>query len=272
MAPRAPRVAGAGGETGIGGTPVDELALLADLHRDGARQGPGGEEETRLAVTLSGLRGRGDLRIADIGCGTGASTLVLARELDARITAIDLLPAFLAVLESAAARAGLGERIHTRAGSMDSLPFGEAELDAIWAEGAIYTIGFAAGVEAWRRHLRPGGVLAVSELTWLTDTRPEPLQTHWNGAYPEVDTASAKMAVLERLGFTPLGYFPLPEGCWLDNYYRPMQRRFPAFLDRHGHSDAARALVAAEEAEIALYERHSAFVGYGFYIARRTDA
>jgi SAM-dependent methyltransferase len=251
-------------------TPTDDLALLADLHADGARQGPGGEEETRLALRLAGLEGVPDLRVADIGCGTGASTLVLARALDAWIVAVDLVPAFLAQLEEAAAQAGLGERIETLAAPMEVLPVVAEALDAIWSEGAIYCMGFAAGVAAWRPFLKPGGVLAVSELTWLTATRPAELQAHWDAEYPEVATASAKMAVLERAGFTPIGYFPLPEGCWLDGYYRPLRARFPAFLARHGHSDAAKAVVAAEEAEIALYERHREHVSYGFYIARKT--
>ncbi|HBG99582.1 MAG TPA: SAM-dependent methyltransferase [Rhodobacteraceae bacterium] len=251
---------------------MDDLQLLIDLHRDGARQGPGSDAATRLAVTLSGLRGKPGLSVADIGCGTGASTLVLADELDARLTAVDFLPEFLQVLAAAAARAGVADRITTLAASMDALPFAEAQFDAIWAEGAIYNIGFAAGAEAWRRYLKPGGVLAVSELSWLTATRPAELQAHWDAEYPEVDTAAAKMAVLERLGYTPIGYFPLPESCWLDGYYRPMQGRFAGFLDRHHRSAAARAIVAAEEAEIGLYERNRAFVSYGYYIARKTDA
>jgi len=250
---------------------MDDLELLVDLHKDAVRQGPGGDDETRLAVTLSGLK-EANLKIADIGCGSGASTLVLAKELDAHITAVDLVPEFLKKLEEAAERAGVADRITTLAQSMDALPFAEEEYDAVWAEGAIYNIGFAAGVEAWRRYLKPGGILAVSELTWLTDARPEELQAHWDSEYPEVDTASAKMAILERLGFSPIGYFVLAENCWLDNYYRPMQQRFAGFLARHGRTDAAEAIVAAEKKEISLYERHKAFFGYGYYIARKTDA
>lgn len=248
---------------------MDDLSLLIDLHREGPRQGPGGDEETGRAVALSGLKGAPRLKIADIGCGTGAATLVLARELDAEITAVDLFPAFLTGLEDAAARAGVAERIVTLSTSMEALPFVDAAFDAIWSEGAIYNMGFAAGVEAWRRFLKPGGILAVSELTWLTDRRPEELQAHWEREYSEVDTASVKISVLERLGFTPVGYFPLREHCWLDNYYRPMQQRLPGFLDRHGSSEAARAIVAAEEGEISMYERHKAFVSYGYYIARK---
>jgi len=248
---------------------VDELQLLIDLHRDSPRQGPGGDDETRLALTLAGLRGSSGLRVADIGCGIGASTLVLARELDAQITAVDFLPEFLAELEQRADRAGVAERITTVSAPMENLPFEAASFDAIWSEGAIYNMGFAAGVRAWRKLLEPGGVLAVSELTWFTDRRPEALRAHWAREYPGVDTASAKLAVLEREGFSPIGYFPLPGRCWLDNYYRPLQRRFPAFLDRHGHADAARAIVVAEEDEIALYENYSEFFGYGFYLAKK---
>jgi SAM-dependent methyltransferase len=248
---------------------LEELQLLIDLHRDSPRQGPGGDDETRLALTLAGLRGSSGLRVADIGCGTGASTLVLARELDAQITAVDFLPEFLAELEQRADRAGVAERITTVSAPMENLPFEAASFDAIWSEGAIYNMGFAAGVRAWRKLLEPGGVLAVSELTWFTDRRPEALRAHWAREYPGVDTASAKLAVLEREGFSPIGYFPLPGRCWLDNYYRPLQRRFPAFLDRHGHADAAQAIVVAEEDEIALYETYSEFFGYGFYLAKK---
>jgi len=250
---------------------MDELQLLIDLHKDGPRQGPGGDDETGLAVALSGLKGASGLKVADIGCGTGASTLVLARELDAHVTAVDFLPEFLARLEDAAETAGVSDRITTLSASMEALPVAEEAYDAIWSEGAIYNMGFATGIEAWRRFLKPGGILAVSELTWLTDQRPKELHEHWKREYPEVDTASGKIAILERLGFSPIGYFPLPECCWLDNYYRPMQQRFSGFLDRHGHSDAARAIVDAEEREISLYERYKAFISYGYYIGRKVS-
>jgi SAM-dependent methyltransferase len=249
---------------------LDELSLLVDLHREATRQGPGGDDETRLAITLSGLSGRKGLKLADIGCGTGASTLVLAQALDASVTAVDFLPEFLHDLDIAAERENLGQRIETLAASMDALPFEEQSFDGIWSEGAIYNIGFANGIKAWRRFLKPGGILAVSELTWLTQDRPAELEEHWIREYAEVDTASAKLAILERNGFSPVGYFALPKRCWLDNYYRPMQARFAAFLARNGNSEAAAAIVAAEENEIALYERHSAFVSYGYYVARRT--
>lgn len=249
----------------------DDIARLVALHIDGDRQGPGSYAVTRCALELTGLAARRDLRIADIGCGTGASSLILAGLEGARVDAVDFLAPFLDRLRDRARQTDVFSKIVTHCADMAELPLATGAYDLVWSEGAIYNIGFANGVAAFRSLLKPGGVLAVSELTWLTATRPDALNAHWNAAYPEVDTASAKMAVLEAAGYTPLGYLVLPREAWMDGYYTPLRNRFQAFLTGQGNDAAARAIVEAEEAEIALYERYSDYVSYGFYIARRTS-
>jgi SAM-dependent methyltransferase len=211
------------------------------------------------------------LRIADIGCGTGASTILLARLLaNARITAVDFLQTFLDILTQRAESAGVASRISPLACSMDDLPFADGELDIIWSEGAIYNIGFDKGVAGWKRYLKPGGLLVASEITWISVARATEIQDYWDREYPEIDTASAKIGILEKHGYSPIGYFVLPERCWLEEYYRPMQARFDDFLNRHGQSEEARAIVAAEQREIDLYERHRSQVSYGMYVARKS--
>lgn len=250
---------------------MDDLRLLIDLHRRAARQGPGGDAETLRALELANVDRAAPLRVADIGCGTGAATLVLARTLNAHVTAVDFLREFLIELESRAAEAGLGERISTLCCSMEALPFEDGAFDLLWSEGAIYDMGFERGIEAWRRFLKPGGVLVASEITWLTTERPAELDEHWQREYPEIATASERFRILEAHGYTPIGYFVLPEHCWLDNYYGPMRAGFADFLARHDRSEAAQAVVAAERHEIDLYERHRAHFGYGVYVARTPD-
>lgn len=247
---------------------MDELTLLADLHKAGLRQGPGSPDVTRRAMVLAGLDGSRPLEIADIGCGTGGASLELARMLDARITAVDFLPSFLDVLRQRAQAQGLG-RIITLEASMDALPFTDASFDVIWSEGAVYNMGFEAGASAWKRFLKPGGKLVLSEITWTTAARPQTITDYWTAQYPEIDTASAKLAVLERHGYRPEGYFLLPFCCWQEHYYGPLRERFPAFLDRHGHSPQAAAIVAAEEEEMALYQRYGQFYSYGMYVAAK---
>ena len=115
-----------------------QMQLLIDLHRLNFRQGPGGEAETRQAMMLAGLDKSRPLKIADIGCGTGASTIQLAKELNAEITAVDFLPEFLEVLQARAEEDGVTDKITTLCCSMDAPPFADEEFDsrAEWRERA----------------------------------------------------------------------------------------------------------------------------------------
>lgn len=251
---------------------MENLELIIDLHRRAQRQGPGSVEMTEQAIELAGLDRQTPLKIADIGCGTGASAILLAKQLNAQVTAVDFLPDFIEVLKENAAKGGVDNQINPLVCSMDALPFSDDEYDVIWSEGAIYNMGFERGVKAWRRFLKPGGMLVVSEITWSTGSRPAELQKFWEEAYPEIDTASAKMNVLETSGYSPVGYYLLPEQCWLDNYYRPMQSSFTDFLSRNNNSEDAQAVVFAEGEEIALYEKYKQYYSYGMYVAKKLDA
>ena len=246
------------------------FTLMVDLHRDGTRQGPGSDEETLHALELTRLDRAAGLQVADIGCGTGASTLVLASRLpNARIIAVDLFPEFLDILTERARAAGCSEQIETLAESMDSLPFAAGSLDLIWSEGAIYNMGFSKGIEAWRPFLRPGGVIAVSEITWLRPDPPEEIRQHWNSEYAEIATASEKIAILECAGYDLLGYLALPSTNWVDNYYEPTEERMPAFLERHAGLPEAAEIVEMERQEADLYKRYQDWFSYGFYVARK---
>lgn len=250
---------------------MDNLELLIDLHKHAARQGPGGVKETRQAIELALLDRTEALKVADIGCGTGASAILLAKELNAQVTAVDFLPEFIDVLKENAIKEGVENHIHPLVCSMQDLPFSDGEYDVLWSEGAIYNMGFERGIQQWSRFLKPGGILVVSEITWSTSDRPRELQFYWEKEYPEINTASAKVKTLENNDYSPVAYFLLPEHCWLDNYYRPMQSTFDDFLKRHGGSEEAQAIVSSEENEIALYEKYKQYYSYGVYIATNLD-
>lgn len=247
-----------------------QLELLVDLHNGTERQGPGGTEETRRAIALSGLAPCSELQIADVGSGSGATSIVLAESIQAHVTAVDIVPEFLQKLASRATSLGLSGQIQTVESDMANLPFQTGQLDAIWSEGAIYNIGFENGIKEWRRFLKPNGILAVSELTWLTDKRPQELDEYWKQEYSEVDTASNKIALLEKNGYTLLGYFVLPKHCWTENYYGQVQ--FDEFLNRHAHSEAAIKTVEFQKKESALYQQYNEYYGYGYYIAKHAEA
>lgn len=248
---------------------MTEYELIVDLHKLSERQGPGGISETDLAIQLAGLDKSQPLKIADIGCGTGVASIHLSRKLDAHITAVDNSSVFLDELRSRAEKKGVSDRISPLCSSMDALPFTENEFDVIWSEGAVYNIGFEVGISNWHRFIKPGGVLVVSEITWLTQYRPEDIDKYWQSSYTEIDLASAKIRVLEKHGYQPIAYFTLPEHCWTDNYYVPLQHSFSDFLQRHCNIPDAVAIVEAEQEEILMYEKYHAYFSYGVYIAKK---
>lgn len=248
---------------------MTELELIIDLFKDTDRQGPGSTENTARALGFVEADLSAPMQIADIGCGSGAQTLALAQHTGGHITAVDLFPEFLDRLNARATNTGLRHRITTLQASMENLPFQQEQFDIIWSEGAIYNMGFSEGIKAWKRFLKPGGYLAVSEITWTTHTRPAEIEQHWQREYPQTDTASAKIKLLEENGYMPVGYFTLPVNSWLQQYYLPLQALFPAFLARHGHSSQAVAVVEAQRSETELYQRHKSYYSYGFYVARK---
>lgn len=248
---------------------MDEMELMMRLHMDNRRQGPGSEAATLRALDLARIDTDRPCRVADIGCGTGAQTLTLARELNGEIVAVDLFDDFLGRLKENAAKECCRASVTTLAASMDALPFDDSEFDVIWSEGAVYNMGFRRGISYWKRFLKNGGILAVSELSWITGNRPAELEEFWIGEYPEIDTVSGKIRALEDAGYGVLGHFVLTDDCWLDNYYNPLMESHRAFLEAYGDIDAARHIVETDCRELELYNRYKEYYSYGFYVARK---
>ena len=248
---------------------MTELELIIDLHKNSDRQGPGSEIETLKALGFMNLPNDQRLKIADIGCGSGGQTLTLAQNLNGQITEVDLYPEFLDELNEKSERLGLKEKIVTLKKSMGDLPFKSEEFDIVWSEGAIYNIGFQNGIKKWKPYLKVGGYLAISEITWITNSRPKEIEDFWKQEYPEIDTASNKIRILETNGYSLVGFFYLNQESWIENYYKPMEERFDAFLKRHNNSDPARKVVEEYKSEINLYLKYKDYYSYGFYIARK---
>ena len=248
---------------------MDEMELMMRLHRDNKRQGPGSREATEMAVALADINRDKSYRIADIGCGTGAQTITLAEMLNGDIVAVDLFDEFLDKLKENFSNVPHRASVTTLSASMDKLPFKEEEFDIIWSEGAVYNIGFKNGVDYWRSFLKKGGVLAVSEISWITGRRPAELEDFWKGEYSEIDTVSGKIKILEDVGYKVLGHFVLPDGCWIENYYNPLMESHKMFLEEFGDSDIARRIVENDIKEFDLYKRYKDYYSYGFYIAQK---
>ena len=248
-----------------------DMNYFLEFYRDTPRQGPGDDLCTRRAFEmLDDLPGR--LRVLDVGCGSGKQTVQLADLIDGEIVAVDYYDFFLDVLREVVRREGLEEKIRPVNASMFDLPFEEEEFDLIWSEGAVYILGFEKGFREWRRFLKPGGYMVVSELSWLRRDVPEDLFDYWTKSdegYPGIDYISAKIAAIEQSGYRPVGHFVLPEHAWLENYYRPLEEQKQAYLKRYASHEDARKVTVQFERELENYKKYKDFYGYVFYLAQK---
>lgn len=243
---------------------------LVTLHAGLSRLGPGQDTATRRALAACVERARTP-DILEVGCGTGAATLVLAESSAGRLIAVDRVPTFLADLRRRAAAVGLDGRIHTVLADMRALPFAPSSFDLIWSEGAIYIMGFDAGLNAWRPLLRPRGFLAVTELSWLTVSPLSALATYWNEDYPAMRTVAGNLDACRELGWEIIAHDPLPHAAWMRDYYGPLRTRLPAFRADHADDPEAQAVVDMTEAEMELMADADGVCSYVFYVLRRTD-
>lgn len=245
-----------------------DFELICEYFSGLERQGPGSPEVTLKTLSFVDHL-TADSRIADIGCGTGGQTRVMAAHAPGRITGIDLFPTFIDLFNRQAKQANLQDRLTGLVASMESLPFREEELDLIWSEGAIYNIGFERGLREWRRFLKPGGYIAVSEASWFTAERPLEIDAFWKDAYPGIDTIPNKVAQVQKSGYLPVATFILPDNCWTEHFYAPQVAARDTFLKKHAGNKTAEEFIANERHEAELYRKYKDFYGYVFYVGKK---
>ena len=247
-----------------------DFNLICEFFSNMERQGPGSPEVTLRALSfIDNLTDKS--LIADIGCGTGGQTMVLGQHTAGNITGIDLFPGFIDIFNHNAGRLGLQDRVKGIVGSMDNLPFQHEELDLIWSEGAIYNIGFERGLNEWRKYLKTGGYIAVSESSWFTDERPAEINDFWMDAYPEIDTIPNQVARVQKAGYVPVATFILPENCWTEHYFDRKEAAREIFLGKYAGNKAAEDFMALQPLEEELYRKYKEFYGYVFFIAKKVE-
>ena len=240
-----------------------DVNLICEYFLSTERQGPGSPEVTLKALSfIDNLTDKS--LIADLGCGTGGQTMVLAQHAPGSITGIDFFPGFIDRFNSNAEKLHLQDRVKGIVGSMDDLSFKEESLDLIWSEGAIYNIGFERGVNEWRKYLKTGGYIAVTESVWFTEERLAEIHDFWMSVYTEIDTIPNKVAQIQKAGYVPVATFILPENCWTKHYFAPQAKAEEIFLKKHVGNKTAEELVASNHHEAELYSKYKEYYGYAY--------
>ena len=125
---------------------------------------PGGEALTRRSIAAMGLPQ--NALIADLGCGTGSSAMLIARENSYRVCGIDRSRSNIIRAQQRQQASGIdGVQLRFLHGDATELPFQDGELDAILAECSFSLIDDQhAALHEFHRVLRPHGLIGLSDM------------------------------------------------------------------------------------------------------------
>jgi len=142
-------------------------------------------------------------RILDIGCGSGAPTMELARLGQGEVIGIDIDQPALDKLNRKISEAGFSDRIQAVNCSILDMVFPNESFDIIWSEGSIFVIGFERGIREWKRFLKPNGFMVIHD---------------------EKGNVEEKLEQISQCGYKLLGYFILSEDTWWTEYFAPLEK------------------------------------------------
>lgn len=216
------------------------MSAIHDLFLRLDRAGPG--DAATLGRAVAGLRP--GARVLDAGCGVGADTGALLA-LGFEVTALEASEVFGAEV----ARRHPGARVVV--GDMLAPPAGPYDL--IWSAGAVYNVGVAAALAAWRGVLAPGGRVAFSDLCKRVEVLPPACAAYWASEGLVLRDAATLEAEVAATGYRVLDAEWVSDQGWAD-YYEPLEVALADCPDAD--------LVAAFRAEIANWRANSATFGY----------
>ena len=107
-------------------------------------------------------------RILDVACGTGDSTISIARAAaeGTKVTGADISEGMMALVTEKAEKAGVLDRIDLQVADGEALPYEEGTFDRVTCAFGIRNFEHKEkGLEEFRRVLRPGGRAVILELS-----------------------------------------------------------------------------------------------------------
>jgi ArsR family transcriptional regulator len=129
--------------------------------RYGSLMEPGGGWQALAAGLAAGFCGK---RVADLGCGEGALTLLLARFAD-EVVAFDQSEKMLRLVSEQAKEQNVRDRMDLRVGNLESLKLNGEAFDAIFISQSLHhTSNPEEVVRSAAAGLKPGGQLVILDL------------------------------------------------------------------------------------------------------------
>ena len=250
---------------------TSDFEIFLEVHSGLPRQGPGSDESTLKALSYCNTLPE-EPAILDVGCGRGMQTLALAKALDCRIKAVDVVDEYLNILRERAEESNFSDRIEILKCDMNDLQFRPESFDIIWAEGSAYIMGVEKALANWKRFLKPGGYISFSELVWLKPDPPDQVTRFFQKEYPPMTNVETNLSKLRASKYETIANFTLPDSAWWDDYYNPLEAKLPTLKETFKDNRIARIalnIIDSTALEIEMRRKNEEWYGYEFFIGQK---
>ncbi|MDD4126427.1 MAG: class I SAM-dependent methyltransferase [Methanomicrobium sp.] len=234
------------------------------------RLGAGDDEHTKKAFLIISEQLKGGLKILDLGCGKGSQTMALARLCPScEITASDIYRPYLDSVDGKIAAAGFNKRVRTLCASMDKLPFEEESFDIIWAEGCASIIGIENALNYWKKFIRPGGYIMISDIFWFTKNPSVEPQKFFAEFHPAMMSEDKGFDIVKNAGLKLAASFRLPTEVWEESFYGILRKNFGELEEKFSGNCDAMAVIEGLKRQTNLYDNYSDEFGNTYLIMRK---
>jgi len=229
---------------------------------------PGGFQGTELLAEQIGISE--NMTILDAGCGSGSSSIFLARRYGCRVVGIDIDHSSLSKAYAMAQRKGVLDHVAFRHMDIGDLTFQDQTFDGVLVQAALIFTHKRKTLHSIHSKIRSGGFIGVIELAWKT-IPPKNVATRVQNILCEAagntEHHSDWIKLLDQTGFTVV-YAELQD----------LNFSFSGMLKNEGFVSTLRiALKCAFDKSAKsktrqvtkLFKETREYLGYGIYVGRK---
>lgn len=229
---------------------------------------PGGLEATKLLAER--CEASPGMTILDVGCGSGRSAILLAKQFGCRIVGVDIEPSYLLKAQAEAISKGVSDRVAFRIADANDLPFQNQTFDGAIFQAALIFTDKSKALKMVHQKIRKGGFLGVVELAWKkppSERIVKEVRDVLCAAAVNTETHEDWIRLLNQVGFEVIHSELLDHEFNFSGMVRNEGLRASLRIAAKGMSDKS---VRRKMGQIkSLFRETHEYLGYGIYVARK---
>jgi ubiquinone/menaquinone biosynthesis C-methylase UbiE len=215
--------------------------------------------------------------VLDVGCGTGYTACLLAKDYDVNVVAADLNSKVLEKANKRIAEEKVSGKVKTVKADAHGLPFSPNAFDAVIAESVLAFCDKRRVSSEVYRVLKLGGVFGNNEGTWLKSP-PAQLSSFLSKAYSidiELLQEDEWRAVYEEAGFEVISSTIYPFN-YIEQFFGEIRvdgirRRLSAWLKAFSDPTVRRTIFKMDKETRKGLRQFLSYAGYGLYVSRKPE-